>query len=176
MIKKDSGFTLIELMVAIVIISIISFITVPKFLFMITAAKQATTKGYIATMRSVTDLYYSDNVFYPYQYASLPYTDTDGLACDTIKTQEQKKNNVWVPKYMSRWIPAIRVGEKPWVSTTTGKMHEKGNDLRVLDLLPGSTPYVNHDWPEEIIYARTNGQIYVNCNLTDKDGKPIYDW
>lgn len=159
-------------MAAIVIIGLLLGISIPKFLFMVTAAKQAASKGYLASLRSATNIYYSDNVFYPYTFSDLPYTETDGIKYDTVKTKLQKTENPWIPKYLNKWPVVIRIGQGNWVSSS--KNHEKGNDMRVVERTPD--PLANHEWPEEIIYDRSSGHIYINCNVVDKDGKIAYEW
>jgi len=169
-----SGFTLIEVMVIVVIIGIITTIGIPTFIKMTEAAKQASTKGYIATLRSATNIYYSENMYYPYQYSDLPNTTDNNVKYDTIKTKEQKSNNAWVPKYMSDWIPAIRIGRKDWVSNTTGKIHEGANDMRIIDSVLSQN--ANNNLDEEIIYNCQTGVININCEFLDKEGKYIYEW
>ena len=167
-----SGFTLIEAMGVIVVLAIIGSIALPMFVNMTVKAKQAATKGYMATMRSVTNIYYGDNMYYPYQNSVLPNSDS---ICnyDTITAPEQKNRNAWVPKYMSDWPQAIRISLQNWKSSNN-KVHENSSDMRIVDITPNPKP--QEAWDEEIIYNCKTGEIYLNCNLTDKDGNLIYEW
>lgn len=170
--KNQNGFTVLEMIVAIVIICIIAGIAIPKFLDMSVSAKRATSKGYLATLRSVTNLYYIDNSFYPYQYSELPLTDNYGNRYTTISDPIEKLDNPWVPKYLSRWPPSIRIGKGDWKSPTGP--HEGQTDMKIVDTQPD--PKTDHNWEEEIIYVRSDGYIYINCNVIDKEGRAIHEW
>ena len=63
--KGESGFTLVELMLAITIFSILITIAHPIYLSAIVKAKEATLKRDLFIMRDVIDHYYSDAGEYP---------------------------------------------------------------------------------------------------------------
>lgn len=58
---KFNGFTLIELMLVVAIISLLAAIAVPKFANMVVKAKEASIKGQLGTIRSALSIYYCDN-------------------------------------------------------------------------------------------------------------------
>ncbi|OGS20489.1 MAG: hypothetical protein A3J83_03430 [Elusimicrobia bacterium RIFOXYA2_FULL_40_6] len=172
---KKNGFTLIELMVVVVIIAIISLIALTKFAGMTSKAKVAATKGYLATLRSSTQLYYADEAgIFPYQLIALSDTDSNGNSCLYFNTPAQKENNAWVPKYMSSWIPKVRIGYEIWGTAGTDSGHENANNLKIVGT--GHAPDVNPDWPAELIYNRDTGEVWINSDLTDKEGKYISEW
>ena len=170
--KDIAGFTLIEVMVVIIVMTLVTAIAVPMYVSMTERAKQATTKGYLGTLRASTNIYYGENYFYPYQNSDLPNTDGTGIKYDTIKTREQKLSNAWVPTNMSEWPQSMRVGRTDWASGT--KMHENGNDMRIYN--QPVEPEANNDWDEEIIYIAQTGELYLNCNFIDKEGRFFYEW
>ncbi|MBK8575515.1 MAG: prepilin-type N-terminal cleavage/methylation domain-containing protein [Elusimicrobia bacterium] len=55
------GFTLIELMVTVAIVSILSSVVIPKFGNMVIRAKESSTKGALGALRSALSIYYADN-------------------------------------------------------------------------------------------------------------------
>lgn len=61
-----SGFTLIELMMTVAILSIVASIAIPKFGNMLIRAKESSTKGSLGAIRSALSIYYADNLgLYP---------------------------------------------------------------------------------------------------------------
>lgn len=172
--RNVQGTTLVELIVIIVVLSIIVSIFMPHFFTMVKKAKQAAAKGYLATLRCATRIYYSDNeCIWPYQYSNLPFTDANGNICGYIVTTLQKGNNAWVPVYMRRWPPAIRLGREDWGSDSTGKAHEGGNDMKIMEIVPN--PPADHSEIQEITYNRSTGELWFNCSLKEQS-EYIYNW
>lgn len=59
--KIARGFTLIELMVVVAVISILAVIAVPKFGEAVRKSKDASTKGNLGSIRSALSIYAADN-------------------------------------------------------------------------------------------------------------------
>lgn len=59
--KKQRGFTLIELVMVIVILGILSAVAIPKYVDMQDEARSATAKGVIGTIRSALAIQYANN-------------------------------------------------------------------------------------------------------------------
>ncbi|MEW5950870.1 MAG: prepilin-type N-terminal cleavage/methylation domain-containing protein [Elusimicrobiota bacterium] len=79
------GFTLIELMIVVAIIGILAAVSVVKVTDLLAKSKEGSIKGHLGTLRSVLNIYYSDN------NASYPKDDLTSL----------------VPKYVSE-IPKVK--------------------------------------------------------------------
>lgn len=62
---KQSGFTLIEILVVIVILGVLGAIAVPRFFGQIDKAQITKAKQDIKTLQSALDIYRLDNNFYP---------------------------------------------------------------------------------------------------------------
>ena len=63
--KKQSGFTLIEIMVVVVIIGILASVVVPRIMDNPDKARTAKAKNDIRALESAMDLYRLDNFAYP---------------------------------------------------------------------------------------------------------------
>lgn len=64
-IKKDRGFTLIEIMVVLIIIGLLAGIVVPKLMGRTEEAKRTKASVQIKNLQSALDLYKLDNGIYP---------------------------------------------------------------------------------------------------------------
>jgi prepilin-type N-terminal cleavage/methylation domain-containing protein len=56
-----SGYTLVELMITVAIISILAAVSIPKFANLSGKAREGTVKGTLSALRSVIAIYYADN-------------------------------------------------------------------------------------------------------------------
>ncbi len=65
LIKKDRGFTLIEIMVVLIIIGLLAGIVVPKLMGRTEEAKRTKTAVQIKNLQSALDLYKLDSGVYP---------------------------------------------------------------------------------------------------------------
>ena len=70
--KKNKGFTLIELMIVVAIIGILAAIAIPKFAELIRKSSEGASKGNLGAVRSALSIYYGDmEGQYPDQLPSL---------------------------------------------------------------------------------------------------------
>lgn len=87
--RWSAGFTLIELIVVMVIISLLLTIAVPRYLDSVARAREAVLLSDLSTMRDAIDKYYGDRARYPDSLQALvtdrylrklpadPFTDTE---------------------------------------------------------------------------------------------------
>jgi len=100
--KKQKGFTLIELMVVIVILGILAAVIAPRIPQFVNKAKEGRTKGNLATLRSTLNIYYSDNDGrYPvaadnaaFQSCLVPKYLKSLPECETVNTGHGKNNDI----------------------------------------------------------------------------------
>lgn len=79
-LKKNKGFTLIELIVVIVILGILALVTVPSYLDISDDAKDGALKGQLGTIRAAIALQYAKNAIsgtatYPDTISSNMFSD-----------------------------------------------------------------------------------------------------
>src|ERR1043166_3633227 len=75
---KDGGFTLVELLIVVIILSILAAIVVPQFASSTTDAKYSALDSNLATMRAAAELYNQQHGMYPGAAASSGGTPPTG--------------------------------------------------------------------------------------------------
>jgi type II secretory pathway pseudopilin PulG len=89
--KNQSGFSILEIIVMVVVLGVVGVITVPKFKTMLHQSREGRTKSGLGELRGALAIYYSDNFgLYP----------SDEAAPDHLL------HDVLVPKYLKK-IPAV---------------------------------------------------------------------
>src|SRR6185295_17880223 len=68
--RQATGFTLVELLIVVIILSILAAIVVPQFASSTTDAKYSALDANLGAMRSATELYYQQHGAYPGSAAS----------------------------------------------------------------------------------------------------------
>jgi len=79
-IKKEQGFTLIELVIAIVIIGILAAIAVPKFIDLSDEATTAAKKGMSGAVKSSHSIAIADLKRFPTNTELATYVNGDGIS------------------------------------------------------------------------------------------------
>lgn len=74
--KKESGFSLVELMVVVGIIGILASLAMPKFTMFQAKARQAEAKGALSQLFTLQESYFSDNDTYTTDTAALGFSVT----------------------------------------------------------------------------------------------------
>ncbi len=97
MVKKENGFTLIELMLVIIIIGILVAMVLPRFTGRTQQAKAARATADIESISIALDLYELDNDCYP--------TTEQGLAALRQKPTTPPIPNNWKGPYLKRRLP-----------------------------------------------------------------------
>ncbi|MFA7537742.1 MAG: type IV pilin protein [Candidatus Cloacimonadaceae bacterium] len=62
--RNESGFTLIELMIVIVVIGILATLAVPKYMTVTRKAKESEAKMFLSQLHSLQEAYYRENDTY----------------------------------------------------------------------------------------------------------------
>ncbi|MDP2981167.1 MAG: type II secretion system protein [Candidatus Omnitrophota bacterium] len=93
-LKKQSGFTLIELVMVIVILGILSAIAIPKFADLTTQAKIAAGKGGLGAMRSAIAIDYAKSA--TSGTVAFPSAITTALFADSLVPKNPLNNSTSV--------------------------------------------------------------------------------
>jgi general secretion pathway protein G len=99
--RKQTGFTLIEVMVVIVILGILSALVVPNVLHKAADARVAAAKSDLAAIGQALDMYKLDNSTYP--------TTDQGLEALVTKPSGNPEPRNWNPSGYLKKLP-----EDPW--------------------------------------------------------------
>lgn len=108
--KFESGFTLIELMITVVIIAILAAIAMPMYSNYITKAKARNAGADLVTLSLVIESLYQRNLVYPIPTAN----PTDS----TVKTQEYA--TAWQPAETDNFKYTANVTATTYTLTATG--------------------------------------------------------
>ena len=78
-VRRQSGFTLVELLIVAILLAILAAIVVPQFASTTTEAEESALRANLAAMRSAIDLYRQQHGEYPGASASSGGTCTTGV-------------------------------------------------------------------------------------------------
>lgn len=98
---RDAGFTLMELLLVVLIISVLAALVAPKIIFRGKEAKVAAAKQQIQNFELALDLYYLDNDLYP--------TSEQGLDSLVTEPGTDPLPVNWNGPYLKKSVPA-----DPW--------------------------------------------------------------
>ncbi len=163
------GFTLIELMLVVAIISLLAAIAIPKFSDLILKAREAAVRGALGQIRSVFSIFLADNE------GNLPHRD-QALAPTNVE--------LWlVPKYIDK-IPSATLPHFPH--------HGRGNTTVVifgvepqcalwhLTNPPHFSPwYIESRYgpdPDGTLFNYWVPIVHLNCAHPDSSGKTWSLW
>ncbi|MBI5573607.1 MAG: prepilin-type N-terminal cleavage/methylation domain-containing protein [Elusimicrobia bacterium] len=179
-LKKDKGFTLIELMIVVTIIGIIAGIAIPKFAEMMKRAKESAAKGNLGICRTGVAFYYGGNEgIYPYRLSGDPpvvplYEIGGGVADQNWGAANGSPDGIyargWSEELCNDFSPYIRNLPDNSISPDRIKAVRSGvwNEPD-----PGNLPSGNNNgW----FYCFRSGKVVVNNNGADIKGNSYTSW
>jgi general secretion pathway protein G len=114
---RQSGFTLVELLLVLVILGVLAAIVVPKFSNRTEQARQTAAVSQISTFSTALDAYEVDTGSYP--------QGKNGLSA---LVQQPRDANGWRGPYLQKDVPLDPWGN-PYVYECPGKHNTSGYDL-----------------------------------------------
>ncbi|AWL11204.1 Type II secretion system protein [Saliniradius amylolyticus] len=97
-VKTQSGFTLVELLIVIVIIGLLGSLVAPEMFSKVGSSKQSTAKAQMQMLETSLDTYYLDIGQYPESLDELWQSDKEGW--DGPYVRKQVPNDPWGNPYI----------------------------------------------------------------------------
>ncbi len=92
--NKQTGFTLIELMIVVAVIGILTAVAIPKMGSLVRKSREASTKANLGSIRSALSIYYADNEGkFPTELQTLAYNKKYLPIIPNAWTQESGDDN-----------------------------------------------------------------------------------
>ena len=167
--KSNKAFTLVELMIVISIVGMLATIATPKFSNMVRKAKEAVSKNNLGILRSVTAIYYADNLgVFPYQNTDVASDGSGDATYSLLFDLDSLTANAFAPKYVSG-ISILKTG--------LNVPNEETNNVAVA-VDGGTYDYDSRSCNGTMawVYIKDLGTWYVNCDELDTKGEGIHSW
>lgn len=168
--SRTGGYTLIELMMVVAILSMLASIAVPRIDLLTQRATQAATKNNLGAIRSAIALYYSDNE------GVWPLSGVPDGAADFFGVS---LGDALVPRYMEE-IPTPELRDRAGGFNELALDYDleaaanlaANKDVFVLRGPQQYTPFVNRPW----VYSPTDGVLYLCNGNYDTAGDYFFNW
>jgi len=118
--RRSAGFTLMELLMVVLIISVLAALVAPKIIGRAKEARVAAAKQQIQNLETALDLYYLDNDTYP--------TGEQGLEALLTEPASDPLPTNWKGPYLKKGVP-LDPWKNEYVYTAPGEHNPDGVDL-----------------------------------------------
>ena len=109
--KRNAGFTLIELVIVIVVLGILAVTAAPKFLNLQSDARKSAIQGLSGAMNSAASIVYSKSVMNGYDVSGATNTVTSGNASVAVVWGYPTSAGIWT---------ALDLSSNDWTSGASG--------------------------------------------------------
>lgn len=158
---KRSGFTLVELMIAISIIGILASIAIPKFADMVRRTQEGQTKGNLGAIRSAMSVFYADNEGqYPQLVESLSFLTVNGKYLTAIPSHSMPPYHPSSTQSSASWECG-----PPYPCINFGMSNELAMDAAG-SMLGYTLAWFIDDDPQDANF----GSVLLDCGHTDSKG------
>jgi general secretion pathway protein G len=121
--RARGGFTLIEILVVIAVISLLAALVAPNVFRHVGTAKDAAAKSQIEMLGAALDAYRLDNGRYP--------TSDQGLEALWEEPTAEPRPSNWRGPYLRKAVP-MDPWDNPYLYASPGELHPNGYDLVTL--------------------------------------------
>lgn len=116
----NSGFTLLEILVVLVVIGVLATLVAPNVFRHVGSAKEATARSQIEMLGAALDAYRLDNGLYP--------TTEQGLSALTVEPTLDPRPGNWRGPYLRKAVPADPWGT-PYDFVSPGQVNPSSFEL-----------------------------------------------
>ncbi len=118
--RNKRGFSLIELLVVVVIISVLAMIIIPKFADSGRRSKESSLHSDLSQLRSSIANYQADTGYYPTALTDLTATAAPANGVDSTGASQPITASNWHGPYIQTSIPTDPVSNGAFTYTATG--------------------------------------------------------
>jgi prepilin-type N-terminal cleavage/methylation domain-containing protein len=148
--RKKTGFTLIELMIVVAIIGILAAVAIPRFAQMLEKSREGATKGNIGAIKSAISIYTGDQAgAYPYDLTGWFQGGAATSYMDNVPFVKVTASNTFAQSHAA--------GAKCNPSRGGNLVHPAGHSTM------GDVTYIGYGWR----YDSISGNVWVNNILPD---------
>ena len=120
---RESGLTLIEILVVIIVLGLLAGLVAPRIIGRVSEAKTATARTQIELLGVALDNYRLDNGYYP--------TTEQGLAALRTRPTSEPQPRNWRGPYLRKEVPDDP-WDRPYVYRSPGEVNTGSYDLLTL--------------------------------------------
>ncbi len=182
--EKNTGYTLLELLIVVFILSLMASIIFPRYDLVLLRAHQAKTKSNLGTLRTTISIYYSENEGH-YPLEAFPKGNSHFAGADKLSFTKILSprwiDYVPVPLLKDRW-PSFNGISGRWDVIIPALMTQNpADDVYLVDLtdpsdFPDPQDYYTPLLVSPYAFDHNKGIVFIPNSNNDITGNLIYKW